>query len=157
MSYVSSNLSSGEHVVYEAKISWLCLLNNILIGIFLVGIGIFISVYDLKEKIQLLEYVSVGSIVVGFGFIAYVALFIHTTEIVLTNKRVIAKFGFISRDTIEMRLNKIEVINVKQSLLDRILNIGTIVIIGSGGSEQCIPYIADPITFRNNVNATMDN
>ena len=44
----------------------------------------------------------------------------------LTNKRVIYKKGVISRNTEEMRLNKIETVEVKQSILGRILGYGDV-------------------------------
>ena len=60
-----------------------------------------------------------------------------TTEIAITNKRIIAKFGFISRRTIEINLQKIESIQVDQNVLGRLLDYGTIVIAGRRHAE---PY-----------------
>ena len=57
-------------------------------------------------------------------------------EFVVTNKRVIVKTGLISRRTLEMNLNKIESVNVDQSILGRLLNYGTITIIGTGGTKE---------------------
>ena len=36
----------------------------------------------------------------------------NSTELVVTNRRIIAKFGFISRRTVEMNLSKIESVRV---------------------------------------------
>ncbi|UOO81955.1 PH domain-containing protein [Uruburuella testudinis] len=79
-----------------------------------------------------------------------------TTELALTNKKVIAKFGFIRRSTIELNLDKVESISVEQGFIGRIFNFGSIVVRGTGGSQAPIPYIAQPLEFRRQVNALLD-
>ena len=69
-------------------------------------------------------------------------------EFVVTNKRVIVKTGLISRRTLEMNLNKIESVNVDQSILGRLLNYGTITIIGTGGTKESFTNIAHAVEFR---------
>jgi uncharacterized membrane protein YdbT with pleckstrin-like domain len=71
-----------------------------------------------------------------------------TTELVITNRRIIAKFGVIRRSTIELNLSKIESIRVEQGLLGRLLNYGDIMLIGTGGSQEPIPRISHPLEFR---------
>lgn len=72
----------------------------------------------------------------------------YSTELAVTDKRVIAKFGFIRRHTIELKHSKVESLQVNQGILGRIFNFGSINIIGSGGTTAPIPYIKDPLTFR---------
>lgn len=69
-------------------------------------------------------------------------------EFVVTNKRIICKTGLISRHTLEMNLNKIETVNVDQSIMGRLLGYGTIIIIGTGGTREEFPNIASPTEFR---------
>ncbi len=69
-------------------------------------------------------------------------------EFVVTNKRVIVKTGLISRRTLEMNLNKIESVNVDQSVMGRLLNYGTITIIGTGGTKESFTNIAHAVEFR---------
>ncbi len=71
-----------------------------------------------------------------------------SSEFAITNKRVIIKTGLISRKTIEMNLQKIESVNVAQSILGRILGYGDIVIVGTGGTREKFKRIRKPITFR---------
>ena len=58
-----------------------------------------------------------------------------TDEFVITNKRIICKTGIFSRRTLEMNLNKIESVNIDQSIFGRMLGYGTITIIGTGGTK----------------------
>ena len=62
--------------------------------------------------------------------------------------QVIAKFGFVKRDTVEINLSKVEAVRVEQTFWGRMLNFGTILMSGTGGSIEPIPNIADPLVFR---------
>jgi uncharacterized membrane protein YdbT with pleckstrin-like domain len=75
-------------------------------------------------------------------------LYTYSTELAVTSKRVIAKFGFIRRNTIELRNDKVESLHIDQGIIGRIFNFGSIVVTGSGGTHAPIPYIANPLKFR---------
>ena len=87
-------------------------------------------------------------IVIGLLILGWVWTKTRATEIAITNKRVIAKFGFIRRETVELRHSKVESLHVNQSIVGRIFNYGSVVITGSGGTNAPIPYISDPLNFR---------
>lgn len=124
-SYVENALTKGEQVVYQGKVSIWSLLPLLLLGL------IFLAVYGL-----------------GLLFWAAAAIRYFTTELAITNKRVIAKFGLISRSTIEINLQKIESIQVNQGILGRIFNFGSIVVSGAGNPQAPIPGISSPLQFR---------
>ena len=71
-----------------------------------------------------------------------------STELAFTNKRVVAKFGFISKKTIELNISKVESLQISQNFLGRIFNFGTIIISGAGNPQAPIPGIANPMEFR---------
>ncbi len=75
-----------------------------------------------------------------------------TSEFAVTNRRVIIKVGLVSRRTIELNLEKVESIGVEQTILGRILDYGTIVVIGTGGTREPFPGLRDPLGFRRAVN-----
>ncbi len=123
--YVQSTLISDEQVIYEAKLSFWSDLPAILLGFFLLtfyGLGLVIWI------ILYMQYVS--------------------TELAFTNKRVVAKFGFISKKTIELNISKVESLQISQNFLGRIFNFGTIIISGAGNPQAPIPGIANPMEFR---------
>jgi uncharacterized membrane protein YdbT with pleckstrin-like domain len=72
-----------------------------------------------------------------------------TTETDVTNMRVVHKTGFITRQTFEMSLDKVESVDVDQSILGRVLNYGNVIVRGVGEHEQRIKTIASPLAFRN--------
>ena len=124
-SYVQGSLMSGEQVLYEGKLSIWSLLPLIILGLLLLVFW-------------------------GLGLIFWLAAYIRfrTTELAVTNKRVIAKFGFISRRTIELNLSRIEGVQVIQGILGRIFDYGSLIISGTGGMKEPIPGIANPLGFR---------
>jgi len=75
----------------------------------------------------------------------------YTSEFAITNKRVIIKTGLIRRKTLEMNLSKIETVGVEQSILGRILDYGTITLIGTGGTHESFPNIMNPLEFERNL------
>jgi uncharacterized membrane protein YdbT with pleckstrin-like domain len=124
MGYVEANLTKNETVTYRAQLHWLIFVFPALLSLVLIGIPFLIG--------AILRY--------------------KTSEFAVTNRRVIIKVGLISRKTLELNLNKIESIGVDQSLIARIFNYGSIVIVGSGGTNEPFRHIADPLAFRRAVN-----
>ncbi len=76
-----------------------------------------------------------------------------TTETDVTNFRIVHKTGFIKRRTFEMSLDKVESVDVRQSILGRILNYGNVEIFGVGEGNKVIDTIASPLEFRNHITA----
>ena len=68
----------------------------------------------------------------------------RSNEFAVTNKRVIVKHGWISRRTTELSIAKVESLNVRQGVLGRILNYGTLHFVGSGGNVGTFKRVAKP-------------
>ncbi len=77
-----------------------------------------------------------------------------TTEIAVTDRRVIIKRGFIRRATTEINNEKIESVDVRQTILGRLLGYGTITIRGTGTGLEPIDNIDNPLQFRSRLTAT---
>ncbi len=133
-SYVEGALTKGEQVIYQGKISLWSLSPLLVFGL------IFLAAW-------------------GLGLLLWIAAAIKyfTTELAITNKRVIAKFGLISRSTVEINLQKIESIQVRQGILGRIFNYGSIVVSGAGNPQAPIPGISSPLQFRRAFVDTQEN
>ena len=125
-SYVDSTLLQGEKVLYRAHISLWSLAHLILLGVLLL------------------------IVIVGIVFLVWAWIRYRTTEFAVTDKRVIAKTGFISRNTVELFLDKVEALNVEQSVLGRVFNFGTVAIHGTGATQEPIRNISAPLLLRKN-------
>ena len=73
---------------------------------------------------------------------------IWTTEIAITNRRLICKRGWIARKTDEINLNRIEEVNLEQSVLGRLLGYGKVFCQGTGSADIELPTMADPLRFK---------
>lgn len=93
---------------------------------------------------------------VAFPILLYPLIKRASTDLGVTNRRVIAKFGLIRRTTIEQRIQKIESIRIEQGILGRICNYGTIAVHGTGGATTPIPLVADPLAFKRAVESILD-
>ena len=91
-----------------------------------------------------------GLLVLLVGIAMLVGAWIRhwTSEFAVTDRRVIIKVGLISRQTIEINMSKVESVEVRQGILARLLNYGTIVVIGTGGTKEPFDMIDDPLAFR---------
>ena len=75
------------------------------------------------------------------------------TEYGVTNNRIITKTGIISRSTEEMKLSKIETVEIKQGILGRILGYGNVVISGTGSSNVIIATVSNPIYVKKKIDS----
>lgn len=88
------------------------------------------------------------------GIFIFISMYIEkwTTERALTNKRLVIKRGLISRQTEEMSFNRIEEVNLKQSILQRLLGTGNIRVTGTGSGEVVMKTIDDPLAVQKKLN-----
>jgi uncharacterized membrane protein YdbT with pleckstrin-like domain len=98
---------------------------------------------------------SLAAISAIFALYKMLAAWFHrwTTETDVTNLRVVHKTGFIKRRTFEMSLDKVESVDVNQSILGRMLNYGDVTVRGVGEGFETIKTIASPLDFRNHITA----
>lgn len=71
-----------------------------------------------------------------------------TAGFLVTDKRIIYKSGVLTRVTLEQYLSKIESCEVEQSIPGRLLDYGTIIIRGTGGTPTRLPAIDSPLAIR---------
>ncbi len=103
------------------------------------------------------HYVAVTSGVVAlFGLLLLLKAWIirRTTEIVVTDRRVIYKRGMLSRHTMEMNVSKVETVDVDQPLGGRMFGYGTVLIRGTGSSWEPLVGVGSPIAIRNAIVAS---
>jgi uncharacterized membrane protein YdbT with pleckstrin-like domain len=146
--YISSNLLDGEAVCYTARLSLWALSGHALLACMLAGckVGILVDwLFDLQAP---LPGMSLGTLTLVALVAAAAYLKYQTTELVVTNRRVIARFGISRRTTVEILLAKVESVQVVQSILARMLNYGSIVVAGGGMHSAPVPNIARPARFR---------
>jgi uncharacterized membrane protein YdbT with pleckstrin-like domain len=151
--YIDDILQPGEKVLYSTNAHWMFFLPAIAAWI-LALVLLILSRTTVTEGIILL-YLSASAIVAMVALYWTVKAWFHrwTTETDVTNLRVVHKTGFIKRRTFEMSLDKVESVDVNQSILGRLLDYGDVTILGVGEGKQTISTIASPLAFRNSITA----
>ncbi len=149
-SYINKVLNSGEKLLHAGQVSWWTLLGPLTLSavLFVTAVGLAVLYPIPVVPLALLA----GSAVVAI--VAYVRQ--RSTEIAITDKRIIVKRGFVRRDTIEINLVKVESLQVEQNLLGRMLNYGDIIVSAGGGPMAPVIGIADPLEFRKLFNRATD-
>ena len=90
------------------------------------------------------QWVLLGISAAGLTFVLYQMIPIWTTEIAVTNHRLVIKRGWLTRSTTELQLKSIEQVNFHQGLLGRMLDFGRIEIHGTGMDDLRLPNIGCP-------------
>ncbi|HYT95766.1 MAG TPA: PH domain-containing protein [Casimicrobiaceae bacterium] len=146
--YVETIVGPGEQVLYVGKVSLFSILPALIGGTLLILVG---GAFTAGAGPVGLIFALLGLIVIVVALIRR-----NSTELAVTNRRVIAKFGFIKRSTIELNLAKVESIRVEQSIGGRIFGYGSVIVTGTGSTMDPIPYVANPIKFRQAVQSATD-
>jgi uncharacterized membrane protein YdbT with pleckstrin-like domain len=151
--YIDEILQPGEKVLYSTNAHWVFYLPAIAAWIVAV-ILFFLSRATIIEGVILL-CLSASAVVAIVALYWTVKAWFHrlTTETDVTDRRVVHKTGFIKRRTFEIALDKIESVDVNQSIMGRILNYGDVTILGVGEGKETISTIAAPLSFRNAITA----
>ena len=149
--YIDEILQPGERVLYSTNAHWIFYFPAILAWI----VTLALLILSRQVVIDWLVLLCLAAAAVAALAALYwtVKGWFHrfTTETDVTNLRVVHKTGFIKRRTFEMALDKVESVDVNQTILGRILNYGDVTINGVGEGRETITTIASPLAFRNSI------
>ena len=151
--YIDEILQPGEKVLYSTNAHWIFFLPAI--AGWIVAIVFVVLSYLVPAGAPALLCLSMAAISAVIALYKTVTAWFHrwTIETDVTNLRVIHKTGFITRQTFEMSLDKVESVDVNQSILGRIFNYGNVTIRGVCEGVETIKTIASPLAFRNSITA----
>lgn len=151
MGYIDRDLMESEHVIYRTRLHW-----NIFIwptvwfiaGLALLGFGTNRKAIDTREAMF-----GAG------GFFILIAIFIFfprfirymSSDFGITNRRVIMKVGILRRRSLEVLLNKVESVLVRQSAFGTVPRFGSITVTGTGGTKDTFHNVSGPVEFRKKI------
>jgi uncharacterized membrane protein YdbT with pleckstrin-like domain len=151
--YIDEILQPGEKVLYSTNAHWMFFLPAI--AAWIVALVLLLFSHLVAADMLMLVFLSLAAVVALAALYWTFSAWFHrwTTETDVTNLRVVHKTGFIKRRTFEMSLDKVESVDVNQSILGRILNYGDVTVRGVGEGGEIIKTIASPLEFRNSITA----
>ncbi|WP_132993901.1 PH domain-containing protein [Gordonia zhaorongruii] len=146
MGYPRENLAPGERVVIHRHPHWKCLIAPVLIfwvvtAVCGVALGFIRTSDSLSGASGLWLTVAVGVIWLAATvyWLGRPLLAWWTTHFVVTDRRVVYRSGIITRSGIDIPIRRINTVEFRHGLVDRILRTGTLVI--ESASD-------DPLSFR---------
>jgi membrane protein YdbS with pleckstrin-like domain len=161
MGYVDDTLAPSERIVRRAAFHWLYSLGAWLGFVFMLAAGVIVYLGGMLLTARLdtgagpevprLILGAVAAVFAAIGLWHFLRQMLDkwTTEIAVTDRRLVYKTGWISRRTQEMPVAKLEEVNLRQTVLGRLFGYGRLAISGTGGDTALIlPEIDDPIAFR---------
>jgi uncharacterized membrane protein YdbT with pleckstrin-like domain len=152
VAYVNSVLQPGETVKVIGRLHWI----NYLRSFLLLAIAVVLLLYGTQEASKAARTATyVGWLVLAVAVVMLLSAWFtrQMTELSVTNHRVVYKTGFLRRHTVEMNMDKVETVNVDQSILGRILGYGTIHVLGTGQGIESLRRIGHPLMVRNAITA----
>lgn len=162
--YLKRVMLPDEEIIYQTELHWIIYFK----GFFVVVCGVLAARWGSQishalfgaatEKMLNAGLERFAVLVIAIGALQLLWTFIRqiSTELVITNYRVIAKFGFVATTTFEVMMSKVEGANIDQSVLGRILGFGTVMVRGTGGGLSPIDHIANPTRFQSNLLMSLD-
>jgi membrane protein YdbS with pleckstrin-like domain len=155
MRYVDQVLQPGETIRRVTSVSWIGYLRGFVLWLIAIVLLFYFAPWaEGSPGWNLLGWISFAA-----AFLIGAVLLIEhwwrrfTTEVAVTDRRIIYKIGFIKRRTVEMHMDKVESVDVDQSILGRLFNYGDITIRGTGETMETLRTIDHPLDLRNHITA----
>ena len=153
MSYVQRVLQPDEQVRHISSIHWIVYWPGIAVALLAV-VAYWLG--DTRLLPGIWRYTAYALALVAVVLLIQQWFQWWITEIAVTNRRVIYKRGLIQRETNEMNMDKVESVQIDQSIFGRMLDYGNVTILGTGEGFKTLRTIANPVDLRNSItgNAT---
>ncbi|HET7574789.1 MAG TPA: PH domain-containing protein [Solirubrobacterales bacterium] len=136
------NLSPGEQVIFQGHPSWRAILGFYLKGILVAAIiGVIAKLFGAGGGAVFAIVLVVIGLTVLIGFVKRVA-----TTYTITDRRLNIRRGIVSREVQETRLERVQNVNYRQSVYQRLMQIGDVDFDTAAGDDYNFVFagVADP-------------
>jgi uncharacterized membrane protein YdbT with pleckstrin-like domain len=138
MAFPRRLLTEGEELVVDARPHWIALVGPVVVTVLILAaeIALFVGVKYVRHH-AIPRWIAIGAGVLLF--VAYpVRAFIRwaTSHFVVTNERIIHRQGLIAKTSMEVPLTRINDVRFHQSILERIVGAGDLLIESAGERGQ---------------------
>jgi uncharacterized membrane protein YdbT with pleckstrin-like domain len=161
MSYIETNLLNNEHVIHSNRPHRIVFVLPALYALLTLLLYGYLTLYSANsayrffgisfDQVLLTILCAMTLLELCRAWILY-----QYSEYAVTNKRILLKTGWIQRRSIEIFLDKVEAIEVDQSIAGRVFNYGALTVVGTGGSRDPFLYAPDPLLFRKKAQQQID-
>lgn len=133
---IKSVLAGNEAVLHDSRVHWVVFSAPVFYAVIGLAVGIFF-------------HPLVGGVILLMDlYPAYIAtVFYLTTHLVLTNKKILGRTGFLSRNWTQLNLNRIETAYLQEPLAGRWMGYSSVIVRGTGAGSIAFPYIINGDVF----------
>jgi hypothetical protein len=164
MGQLDDILNADEKLLFRTRLHWLpcapsALAVSVIGDLLLVALGVFARrpVEDLFRREPLMASILVlGLVLVVVMPLVVIRFLVATHEFGVTDRRVIARMGWVRTRTVDLNVTKVESLVIEQSAMGRLFRYGDLKIVGTGGTAEVFQGVKDPIGFRKAVNLAAD-
>jgi uncharacterized membrane protein YdbT with pleckstrin-like domain len=111
----------NEQVIYEGRPSWRSILGFYIVGLVVVAIAVVAAFFAAGTGVAVIAGVVVFVLLLAVGWLKRIS-----TRYAITDRRLRIQRGIVARNVEEARLERVQNVSVNQSILQRILQVGTI-------------------------------
>ena len=135
------DLAPGESIIFKGHPSWRSIMGFYIKGVLLAAVLGAIAWFALSEGPGVGIAVGVVAVLIVVGLVKRIA-----TTYVISNQRLHIRRGIIARRTQETRLDRVQNVNTSQSVLERVLQVGTVNFDTAGTEDSDFSFVgvADP-------------
>lgn len=159
--YIENTLEEGEEIIHKGRLHWSYKIRYTIYGALITIAGGVIACLNVSgeqdtDTLPVL-YLGLTLMLAGIMLIAWRYFVRSKSEFAITSTRFIQKDGILNIRMTEIPLFKIETVNFYQSLGERLVNTGSIELVGSGGTNHRVDFIQHPMKVRKILNASINS
>lgn len=157
-------LNPEERLLFRTRLHWLpCSPSSLAVSLIGLAVLVALGLFAREPVARLFAAQPVAASILAFGLALVVVLplvvvrfLVATHEFGVTDRRVIARMGWIGTRTVDLSVAKVESLVIEQGVWGRLFGYGDVKVVGTGGSAESFRGVKDPIGFRKAVNAASD-
>lgn len=134
---IEKMLVRGEEVILRARLHGALYWRSVAVLIFALIMFVFF-----------IQPIGVMLAVVGVFMFIVDILTKHFILLAVTNKRILARYGLLQMDVVDIRLSKIESIDLERMLPGHLFGYASVVVMGTGTRMIRVPFIRNAEAFR---------
>ncbi len=130
-------LTKDEEVIMTGNVHWGIYWKPCVVLVFAILVAVFV-------------FIELGIILglAGVFMLSHAVIKSHMLLLILTNKRILARYGILQVDVVDIRFKNIESVELERMLPAFLMGYSSVIVMGTGNRYIYIPYIGNGIAFR---------
>ncbi|MEM9033276.1 MAG: PH domain-containing protein [Actinomycetota bacterium] len=154
MGFPERNLNEGEDIALDLRPHWWVFA---IPGGVVAGLVALLILVTAVTDVRALQVIVVIGIVVALGWLGVKYAQWSTTAFVVTNRRLIYRSGVVTKEGVEIPLDRVNNVIFRQTLFERLLGAGDLMIESAGESgQQHFENVRKPNAVQNEIYRQME-